>query len=91
MSGTVDVRATASDNGGVAGVQFLLDGQPLGAEDTSAPYERSWDTRGVANGAHQLAARARDEAGNQTHVGQREHQRQQRSRSWWFGGGVGVQ
>ena len=66
VSGTVDVRATASDNGGVAGVQFLLDGQPLGPEDTSAPYERSWDTRGVANGAHQLAARARDGAGNQT-------------------------
>ncbi len=65
VSGTVDVRANASDNGSVAGVQFLLDGQPLGPEDTSAPYERSWDTRGVANGAHQLAARARDGAGNQ--------------------------
>ena len=65
VSGAVDVRANASDNSGVAGVQFLLDGQPLGAEDTSAPYERSWDTRGVANGAHQLSARARDEAGNQ--------------------------
>ena len=47
LSGTIDVRANASDNGSLAGVQFLLDGQPLGAEDTSAPYERSWDTRTV--------------------------------------------
>ncbi len=65
VSGTIDVRANASDNGSLAGVQFLLDGQPLGAEDTSAPYERSWDTRTAPNGAHQLSARARDAAGNQ--------------------------
>src|SRR5207245_11182135 len=31
------VSATASDNVGVAGVQFTLDGTPLGAEMTSAP------------------------------------------------------
>ena len=65
VSGTIDVRANASDNGSLAGVQFLLDGQPLGAEDTSTPYERSWDTGTVPNGAHQLSARARDAAGNQ--------------------------
>ncbi|UVS81642.1 LamG-like jellyroll fold domain-containing protein [Actinokineospora sp. UTMC 2448] len=65
ISGLVSVTATASDSGsGVAGVQFLLNGQPLGGEDTSAPYTVSWDTRTVANGAYTLTARARDNAGN---------------------------
>ena len=35
-SGTVSVSASASDNVGVVGVQFLLDGANLGAEDTTA-------------------------------------------------------
>ncbi|HXG22698.1 MAG TPA: Ig-like domain-containing protein, partial [Methylomirabilota bacterium] len=34
----VTVSATASDNVGVVGVQFRLDGANLGSEDTSAPY-----------------------------------------------------
>ena len=33
VSGTINVTATASDNVGVVGVQFLLDGNNLGAED----------------------------------------------------------
>jgi hypothetical protein len=66
VSGTVSVSATASDNVGVVGVQFLLDGVALGAEDTTAPYAVSWSTVTASNGAHSLAARARDAAGNQT-------------------------
>ena len=38
------MTATASDDVGVAGVQFRLDGADLGAEDTSAPYSVNWDT-----------------------------------------------
>lgn len=64
VSGTVSVRATATDNVGIAGIQFLLDVQNLGAEDTTAPYEFVWDTTGAANGTHRLSARARDGAGN---------------------------
>jgi hypothetical protein len=64
VTGQVTVSADASDNVGVAGVQFLLDGQPLGAEDTVAPYSISWDTTIVASGLHTLSARARDAAGN---------------------------
>src|SRR5437870_771108 len=60
------VSATASDNVGVAGVQFTLDGTPLGAERTSAPYAVSWDTTTASNGSHTLRAVARDAAGNQT-------------------------
>jgi Concanavalin A-like lectin/glucanases superfamily/Bacterial Ig domain len=66
VSGTVTVSANASDNVGVAGVQFLLDGAALGAEDTTSPYSISWNSATVANGAHTLSARARDAAGNQT-------------------------
>jgi hypothetical protein len=64
VSGTVTVSATAADNVGVAGVQFLLDGGNLGAEDTTAPYSIPWDTTATANGSHTLSARARDATGN---------------------------
>jgi hypothetical protein len=64
VTGMTTLTATASDASGIAGVQFLLDGSPLGAEDTSAPYELAWNSNGVGNGQHTLAARARDAAGN---------------------------
>jgi glucose/arabinose dehydrogenase/PKD repeat protein len=64
LLGTVAVSATASDNVGVAGVQFLLDGLALGAEDTSSPYSISWNTTAASMGPHVLAAQARDAAGN---------------------------
>ena len=66
VSGNVTVSATASDNVAIAGVQFLLDGAVLGAEDTSSPYSISWDSRAATNGSHTLSARARDAAGNLT-------------------------
>jgi Bacterial Ig domain len=66
VSATVTVAATAADDIGVVGVQFLLNGSPLGAEDTVAPYEVTWDTSTVTNGAHALTAVARDAAGRQT-------------------------
>jgi hypothetical protein len=66
VSGTTQVSATASDNVGVAGVQFLVDGATLGAEDTSSPYAVSWNTTTASNGSHQLTATARDAAGNRT-------------------------
>src|SRR5207244_11752742 len=66
VTGTVSVTANASDNVGVAGVQFLLDGANLGAEVTASPYSVSWDSTTATNGSHTLTARARDAAGNQT-------------------------
>src|SRR5262249_51310954 len=60
----VTVSATASDNVGVTGVQFRLDGVALGAEDTVAPFSIVWDTTTAANGGHALSAVARDAAGN---------------------------
>jgi chitodextrinase len=66
VSGTVSVQANATDNVGVTSVQFLLDGNALGAPDTSAPFSTAWDTTAAANGSHTLAARARDAADNTT-------------------------
>ncbi len=62
--GTITVSANASDNVGVAGVQFYLDGNPLGAQDTTAPYSISWATVNAANGADTITAVARDGVGN---------------------------
>ena len=64
VTGNVSVAATASDDVGVAGVQFLLDGNALGTEDTTSPYGVVWDTTTATNGPHSLTARARDAAGN---------------------------
>ena len=64
VQSTVTVSAGASDNVGVAGVQFKLDGANLGVEDTTAPYAVSWNTTAAANGSHALTAVARDAAGN---------------------------
>lgn len=66
LSGSTTVSANASDNVGVAGVQFKLNGNNLGAEVTSSPYSSSWDTTSVSNGTHTLTATARDAAGNTT-------------------------
>ena len=65
VTGTaVTVSASAADNVGIAGVQFLLDGAALGAEVTALPYTTTWNTTTASNGAHTLAARARDAANN---------------------------
>lgn len=60
----VTASATASDSVGVTGVQFLLDGQPYGGEDTAAPYSISLNTTTLTVGSHTIAARARDAAAN---------------------------
>src|SRR5205807_2409671 len=64
VSGSVTVSASATDDVGVVGVQFKLDGANLGAEDSTSPYSASWDTTTTSNGSHTLTAVARDAAGN---------------------------
>lgn len=63
---TTPVTASASDNVGVAGVQFKIDSVNLGAEDLSDPYAIDWDTTTVADGSHVLTAVARDTSDNTT-------------------------
>ena len=67
MPPCIALTATATDDVGVVGVQFKLDGANLGAEDTTAPYAVTWDTTLLANGAHTLSAVARD-AGEPLHL-----------------------
>ncbi|OJT26916.1 hypothetical protein BO221_02585 [Archangium sp. Cb G35] len=63
VRGIIAVSATASDDIGVAGVQFY-DGTTLLGTDTTAPYSISWDTTPVLGGSHTLRARAYDAANN---------------------------
>ena len=69
VAGTTVVSASATDDVGVVGVRFLVDGSALGAEVTAAPYAVSWDTTTAATGSHSLTAVARDAAGNTTTSG----------------------
>src|SRR5206468_3428303 len=66
VSGTVPVTASASDNVGVAGVQFKLDGANLGGEVTAAPYSLSSNTTSATNGCHPPLHAARPISGNVT-------------------------
>jgi len=64
LSGSATVAANANDNVAVASVQFLLDGQPLGAPVTASPYSIAWDTTKATNGTHTLGASATDTSKN---------------------------
>ena len=64
LTGTINLAANASDNVGVVGVEFQVDGVQVGATDTTAPYAVSLDTSGYPKGQHVVRARARDAAGN---------------------------
>jgi hypothetical protein len=64
VTGIVQIGAVASDNVGVTGVQFKVDGQLLGGPDPSPPFSTSWDTRTASPGQHTLTAEATDAAGN---------------------------
>jgi hypothetical protein len=64
LTGTVAVSANASDDVGVVGVRFHVDGTNLGEEIPLPPYTVSWNTFTVPNGPHTIEAIARDLAGN---------------------------
>lgn len=63
LSGTVQLSANAGDDEGVSSVEFQVDGEPLGAADTTAPYAATLDSTAYASGQHVLRARARDAGG----------------------------
>ncbi|HYL22982.1 MAG TPA: Ig-like domain-containing protein, partial [Burkholderiales bacterium] len=49
VSGTVTLAANATDNVGVVGVQFQIDGNNFGPEATAAPYSAQWNTLNATN------------------------------------------
>ncbi|MDX6510809.1 MAG: hypothetical protein QOE36_313 [Gaiellaceae bacterium] len=63
VSGNVALTATASDDVGVARVEFLANGTVF-ATDTTAPYAATWSSTGSPDGPATLAARAVDAATN---------------------------
>jgi hypothetical protein len=66
VSGTITVSASASDNVGVSGIRFLLDGTEIVPEIKASPYNATWNTSSVSNGSHVLTVVARDSANNQS-------------------------
>jgi glucose/arabinose dehydrogenase len=66
LTNVITAAANATDNVGVAGVEFQLDGETMG-EDTSEPYSMALPTlANYTSGPHQVRARARDAAGNRS-------------------------
>lgn len=60
---SVAVKANATDDTSVSGVQFKVDGTNIGSEDTSSPYAVTLNTTTLTNGTHTISAIARDGAG----------------------------
>ena len=65
VGGTLNLTAGASDDGGLASVEFFVDGASVGV-DVEEPYAAAWNTAGASNAAHLITARAVDRAGNAT-------------------------
>ncbi len=63
VKSTVNITATASDNDTVAKVEFYID-NVLKSTDTTAPYEYSWDTTAIADGAREIKVIAYDNINN---------------------------
>jgi len=68
LTGAATISADASDNVGVARVDFYA-GSTLIGSDTTSPYSVSWNTTSVANGSYSLTSRAFDGAGNSANSG----------------------
>jgi|WetSurSiteA1Bulk_404760.scaffolds.fasta_scaffold00006_22 Zn-dependent metalloprotease len=62
-SGTISFSATASDDVGVANVEFYVD-NVLKGSDTTSPYSITLDSSTLSNGNHTLVGKAYDAAGN---------------------------
>jgi hypothetical protein len=66
VTGATTITADAADETALAGVQFKLGSNNLGAPDTTAPYSIPWDTTNYFDGSQTLTAVATDAAGNTT-------------------------
>lgn len=62
--GTIDIQATATDDGGIAKVDFYIDGTLIGT-DTTAPYTITWPTEVYLNGTHKIKVTATDASAQQ--------------------------
>lgn len=65
-AGEIEVTASATDDVGVASVQFKVNGVNEGAAVTSAPYTITWDATLLDPDDYELTAVATDANGNST-------------------------
>jgi Domain of unknown function (DUF4082)/Bacterial Ig domain/Fibronectin type III domain/Lysyl oxidase len=63
LSGTATLTAGVSGPHPINSVQFLLDGQPIGAPVTAPPYTMQWSIGSTPAGKHFLSAQATDSEG----------------------------
>lgn len=61
VAGTIMISASASDDAGIARVDFFVDGSLIGS-DTAGPYEILWDSASLNDGNHTITATAVDTA-----------------------------
>nr|WP_246294740.1 PQQ-dependent sugar dehydrogenase [Schlegelella koreensis] len=64
LAGTLTLQASASDNVGVAAVEFQVDAVQVASVPGPGPYSATIDSNAWASGQHVLRVRARDAAGN---------------------------
>jgi glucose/arabinose dehydrogenase len=64
LTGTLTLTATATDDVGVASVEFQVDGSQVGNPIAAPPYTMGVDTSAYASGQHVVRTRARDAANN---------------------------
>lgn len=64
VTGVITLAATATDDAGIASVQFSVDGVSLGTALKVAPFTTTWNTKSVKGGEHTITALAIDGAGN---------------------------
>ena len=65
VAGTITLKADAADDVEVASVTYEVDGQSV-ATDTTAPWDREWDTTRYPDGVHSVRVDVQDVAGNVT-------------------------
>jgi hypothetical protein len=58
------LSANASDDIAVAGVKFYINGVLFGSEDTSSPYQATFDSTSRTDGSYSIVAAARDTSSN---------------------------
>ena len=64
LIGTITLSANATDNIGVASVEFQVDGKALATTSSGPPYQATLVTGNHASGQHVIRTRSRDGAGN---------------------------
>jgi archaellum component FlaF (FlaF/FlaG flagellin family) len=64
IAGPMTISANAADNVAVDHVDLLVDGTTMGTIK-NAPYQISFDSTSLTNGAHTISARAVDSSGNE--------------------------